>query len=911
MKLYAGLLFAVSLSAAVGDRAPSVPATYVATHRRLNAPDNTWLLALWNTNHATGAYKRYSDAADAWDSTATAGWNTIAFRRLSIAYLSSKAGGSPNAAYLAKIRAIANLGGVWGTLLYHVTDGVSNAIADCSVASSCQITSQTGGFTTGCSGGTCVGKYLGLYGRTYTIDTVTGSAPQTVTFHGTQPTPAASPLIVSVIDPNSWGGSQTSSVNEAIALDWIYGDLDAATRTQFEKDIDSYLLKFEVSYGQPSPYNDQFFTRAGMYPVPAMLAIFDGSATYIGHWRFVSDMWLNTLIPAWKHVIGGGCGLAENDAGTANSGSAGAPGCGGGWHEDWNGYVNEPAHRGMNNWYVPSLRSWWKATGDNIFIREPWIKNFAYWTMYQTRPDFNWTNIGTVSRPYMVNEYDVGATSAGGTDLGSLDGLGEIYNDPTLRGWARLVNDNPAPDGFEPSAWPFFTPDKVSNTALTRSALSKTRNFPGVGDIFFRTSWGEDDSMCTLRYGENFWSHSVQDTGAFTCYKNGVLAIRSGTYRSGSGAAQWEKYGRAAISQNLPTILDAADVYPSETFTIYRNDGTTTEDPVPNDGGQRRAGSDYNQHFTAQTSPSDPAQWFRGREYYHTGALTGYAVGSGNKYGYAAVDMTAAYNNYWSRNAFGAAYSNTTANTSNRTFRVQKAFRQFVFIPRGTAAYVVVFDRIVSTNAAFVKKWNLHSINLPVVSGTSYTITRADTVTSKPYANLWPQYWAANITHCPAGCSVGSTQYTYSGKLYGWMAQPSAGSIAIVGGAANEFNIGGVNYNECMQGQCTAGEGLGATTGFVVPEPLTAPHEPGSYRLEQSVGSSNLADSFINIMLLTTNTDTNVPGGGNIPACTLSGSAYTCTWSDQTTVCTYTVTLPQDGVGGTITAVGAGCATGI
>jgi hypothetical protein len=322
-----------------------------------------------------------------------------------------------------------------------------------------------------------------------------------------------------------------------------------------------------------------------------------------------------------------------------------------------------------------------------------------------------------------------------------------------------------------------------------------------------------------------------------------------------------------------------------------------------------------------QRSPSDPAQWTRDREFYHTAKLTAYAVQPAGRYAYAAVDITSAYNNLWSRNAHGTAKDSRKAGTSNRSFRVRKAVRHFLWVPRGTAAYVVVYDQIISTNPGFTKKVLIHSINQPSLAGNSYTISRTELATSRPFPNLWPQLWASQITNCPGGCSGSSTQYQYNGKLYGWMTLPSGGSLTNVGGAGHEFDItdsaGTTNWNECMIGQCTTGaggtnnEGLGGVTGFINSDPTSAPTQPGAWRIEQTPASAALDDKFLNVMLVTSASDTNTVS--TVPGTSVSGTNYVTTWKDNSNQCTYTYTAPINGVGGTLTiqeTVAGGCVGG-
>lgn len=721
------------------------------------------------------------------------------------------------------------------------------------------------------------------------------------------------------------------SIALSMAYDWTYADLGGTIQGSMRTSLQFMETGFETNYvgSKSSPYNDQFYITGFKQILPMLVATAiypDDPTTSIVHLRWVMDMELNMMIPAWRQVIGGsGYWGAGADASTDG---------GGAWHEAWGDYVNKPL--GLTNWLIVEPLAWSTASGitaSSYFTgQEPWIKNFAYWTMYAVRPNFTLEQTEPMGIPVFDGENfaSSGNPAATGQDLGALGELAEIYNDPTLRGWSRLVNFyGNTPAGYEPSGWPYLDPDAAAKSANSRTALSTVRNFPGQGRLYVRTGWGEHDTFCELVYRDIEWSHPVADTGAVNCFNRGELTIRSGSYGPGSASDHFYLYALQAIAQNVPIVYDASDLYNSEAdWPVQNNDGTTTNSVAPNDGGQMRDGSALSnrgglsmQAMTA--SPSDPAQWMRSREFYHRAKLVGYANGTANKYTFAAVDITAAYNNLYSRNPHTSSWLFNQANTANRTYRVQKAVRQVTFIPRGTAMYVVTYDQVISTNASFTKKVLWHSTNLPVISGNSYTITRNELVTSHPYPDHIPQQWSqghvgttygVGINDCPGGgCTTSSTQYQFHGKAYGWLTAPSTGTMTLVGGAGHEFDItdsnGTVNHNKCMQGLflCTAGNGLGAVTGEVHPDNTNYPQQPGSYRIEQAVGASNLSDQFINVQLITSDLDTNVVS--TAPVSTLATGNWTTVWKDNTNTCTYTLVQPQFGVGRTLNAVGAGCAT--
>jgi hypothetical protein len=838
--------------AALGDNAPPIPATYNTGHPRLPFPDNDFLTRLAN-NPAALAF--YNSTADAWNSQSPGGaWQ---LRQLVIAYLANKTANPARAAtYLAKIKALANLGGTWGPLLYSVNDGVGNGTYT--------LTSPTANFLTGCKGASCAGNFLSIEAVVYNIVSVTNAS--TIVLSPSNPAPTGTNLKLRVFVPNLG----TADMNIALTYDWLYNDLDGATRAEFLNELNILCTAWEQNYVAvgASPYNDVFYIRNGISGLIDSLVLYPDHPSGLRHLRFSTDVWFNVLMPVWRQVFG-----PE----------------GGGWHEDWSDYIVAANGNGLTTFIVPSLLSWQSASGDPIFTREPWLKNFAYLSMYMTRPDYVMESIGDDSRPYLTSE-----TST----LASLNGLAEIYNDPVLRGWARLVNGTnaAAPIGFEPSAWPYYKPDNRSNAAADRSSLPTVRNFTGWGMLSMRTGWTEDDTSVTLKYGDNFWSHEHFDTGAFTIFSRGLLALDSGSYRSGSNSKHENQYGRQTIAHNTLTVTDPADNFPNTTFLTYDENGNTVYLAPPNDGGQRRVGSLYNSRFPQFGSLNNIGDWLRNWDYYHMGTMVGLA--STKDYTYTATDITAAYNN---------KYSATTPNATNRTNRVQKAVRHMLLIPRGRSAYIVVFDQVTSTNASFVKRWLLHTVNRPVVNGNSFVVTRNDLVTPLPYSDLWPSQFAKVLKHT-TGTGAG-LKYQYDGKLYGWMVQPQGGTIKVVGGPGKEFWVadpsnpaGGTNWNQCMQGQCAANtEGLGTAENFINPIPATSPHEPGSWRIEVSPSVPSAQDYFLHVMLATTAEDTHVPANVTVPA-NLAANMAGATWTESGV--TYTVTFLLSGVGGHIAVSG-------
>ena len=889
-----------------------VPSTWNSGHPRLPYPDNNYLLGLYNSAEMV----KYNTAASNWDSTNPGSVGSTAsvpqFRRLLIAYLANNAGGNTALATadLAKIKQLADLGGTWGKLIYKVNDGIGTGTYT--------LTSPSANFLTGCYGGSCAGQFLSIRGRTYNIASVVNA--NTVTLSTSNPAPSGTNLQVRVFDSNV-GLQGYVGIRLAMAYDWIYGDLDAATRTAFLNQLETVTQIWEENYIgiDASPYNDVQYIRYGLDGMISAFAIYPdfdianptGGAcqnplqstanvkpcgTY--HINFAMNKLFNVFMPVWHQVFG------DN---------------GGGWHEDWSGYVDAGNGPGLARSIVPTLLSWQSASGDPVFQENPWLQNFPRWLIYVTRPDFTMQHIGEVAAGTLTSEYQL--TYGYGASLGSLSGLAEIYDDPVARGWARIVNreygaNHDQPTGFEPSAWPFYSPDNTSKAVASRSSLPTSKNLDGWGVIDIRSGWGESDTDVTLKYGDSFWSHTHADAGSFTISHRGNLAISSGTYRAGSNSEHEIEYGRQTISQNSLLIVDPNDTFPNQEFCQITPPGAAANEclPLSNDGGQRRSGTFYNQLFPQYSSPDclDKAtapdcvyDWQSEFKYYHMGSLLAYQ--STSQYTYAAIDITPAYQ----------VPAGDVPNAVNRTNRANSVIRNLLFIRRSTDGYVIIYDAVDSANPAFTKKWLLHSINQPVISGNRYEIDRTENVEDHG-AGDWTQAYGNFLNF---GNSSGSTlKYQYDGKLVGWMVTPSGGNIKLVGGAGKEFWVAdpaspgsGTNWSGCMGGSsatansyqwCASPYWQWATlTGMqetITPNPSVGLVEPGSWRIEESPSTQENQDYFLNVMLATNYESANVPASVNS---TSDATHIGATWSDSGN--TYTVTFNKSGSGGHVTITGA------
>ncbi|HAN26184.1 MAG TPA: heparinase, partial [Haliea salexigens] len=118
-----------------------------------------------------------------------------------------------------------------------------------------------------------------------------------------------------------------------------------------------------------------------------------------------------------------------------------------------------------------------------------------------------------------------------------------------------------------PLGWPWGPLSQASfadDTALQREPTS--RWFDGIGLLLARSSWEADATFVTFRAGDNFWSHSHLDQGAFTIYRSGPLALDSGLYNR-YGSEHHLNYSYQSIAHNVVTVTDPADDAPMPSKT--------------------------------------------------------------------------------------------------------------------------------------------------------------------------------------------------------------------------------------------------------------------------------------------------------------------------------------------------------
>jgi VanZ family protein len=303
----------------------------------------------------------------------------------------------------------------------------------------------------------------------------------------------------------------------AVAYDWLYPNWTPDQREQLADKLAQgcdYQIEL-IRKDRLSPYNVYLYNS----PFQALMAC--AIALYGEHRRgeavmaFTYDYWKNRVLPVWRQVMG------RN----------------GGWHEGRE-YVGIGI--GQAIYQLPAM--WREATGEDLFRSEPGIRGFLDFLVYRTQPDgthFRWGDGSAFERQVpdaisLAIEYGHRAAYA----------LNRPPRDPT------------------PTAWP-WGPLSDSHLADPRAVegLPLVAHFDGLGMIVARSDWSPEATYVTFKAGDNYWSHSHLDQGAFTIYKGADW--RSTGHCGPYGSDHHMNYSYQTVAHNVVTVTDPEDRVPA------------------------------------------------------------------------------------------------------------------------------------------------------------------------------------------------------------------------------------------------------------------------------------------------------------------------------------------------------------
>jgi len=338
------------------------------------------------------------------------------------------------------------------------------------------------------------------------------------------------------------------------------------------------------------------------------------------------------------------------------------------------------------------LHTWRSAVGEDVAGRAP----YNYSALLPVYTLWNWLpgdrEFGYGDTPHLTNRLPTGAL------YGHMSQIIEFFSgsQPELAALASRVRARAG--GSTSTSWfihPFLAarPDPEASPRQHAGDEPLARHFEGMGQIFFRSGDGSEDTYALFACGGRLNQHRHLDATHFTIYHKGFLALDSGTREGNTDNLQ--NYFAQTEAHNCVMIkMPGEPPVPYWNGEVFGNGGGQYETL-----GSRVIAFETNPHFA-----------------------------------YVAGNATPVY----------------------RSEKCSLAVRQFVFIP---PRHFVVFDRVTSTRAEYVKRWLLHHANKP------------ETVAE--------QTWRADQE---------------GGRLFCRTLLPADASINIIGGPGKEFIADGMNY---------------------------------------------------------------------------------------------------------------------
>ena len=429
-------------------------------------------------------------------------------------------------------------------------------------------------------------------------------------------------------------------------------------------------------------------------------------------------------------------------------------------------------------------------------LEEPWsgedMARFGYANIYLRRPDGQYLYDGDIytdtapSFSYSENDnynlMHMYAAAASSEDAGYFKN--EYFKTGIKMSTAKLTQTF-----FESSPILNLIINNPEIEAKTVQNLPNSRYFPSPGGVMTaRTGWEEGTKsssvVANMKINEyDFNDHMHLDSGHFSIYYKGLLATDGGNYKTVT-TDEYKMYTKKSIAHNTMLVYD-----PSE------DTGAISTANV-NDGGQILK---YN-----ATPRSIEKLW----ETSKASEVLAHEIDPENTqrpyYTYIKGELENSYSD-----------------------KVEEFKRSFMFLDlkdENFPAALIVFDKVVSSDAKFKKMWLLHGVDKPTVDETNKVTT---------FTNI-------------------NSSYSYNGQMVNKTLLPKSAEFDVVGGRPEDGGDGwgvvrGWQYNDTTgKWDITNSVDYGANTTAS----RTESNERNTYRLEVSPSTPNKEDHFLNVILV-------------------------------------------------------------
>ncbi|MCL5010687.1 MAG: hypothetical protein M1127_00535 [Patescibacteria group bacterium] len=337
----------------------------------------------------------------------------------------------------------------------------------------------------------------------------------------------------------------------------------------------------------------------------------------------------------------------------------------------------------------------------------------------------------------------------------------------------------------------------------TYAELPMSLYMPDGNEVYMHSAWLPKSVIAGFRASPAFTksSHGDYDTNSFMIYRDGNLSADTGFYDAYlGGQANTKHYQKITLSHNDILVIDP----------------TRPQDFSQWAGMEDRGGVEHvsTKNFSASPATDGLRTVFALQPQANYSDIVKYE--STPEYDYAVGEAAAAY-------GLGSKA------------RLNEYYRNVAFLRKGTKAYMIVFDRIESVNKDAEKKWLMHFVSEPTVSG-----------------NKISEQVSGQVDAYDGDYTVARNVYNTS-AVYVKTLLPVQHKIRRVGGTGFEFAVENAN---------------GTFTNWPVPQTQLAKYEArqggpwqegGTWRIELSPTTRQNRDYFLNVMYVGDAGETMVP----------------------------------------------------
>jgi len=330
-----------------------------------------------------------------------------------------------------------------------------------------------------------------------------------------------------------------------------------------------------------------------------------------------------------------------------------------------------------------------KSTVAGLELREV-LKATALWQLYALAPDGSFVRHG--------DTWECGPETSRGLWQPPMDYYARITRDPEViaaadhfrswqgvqyhpgrYGWSAVLAYEPhlpMPSGYDPAR-----PTEYLNAHLPRARVFGRET---LGEAYLLERWGDRDATwISFKAGDVLAHHGHYDQGGFTLTRRSPLAVHSGDYADYTSPYRLGYFLQTVAANSL--LVHA----PGEFSNFSRQRGDFHEVT----GGQR---------VLMPTGSYVPSlnDWLRNQHsgtHYQAADILAFAS-EPEAFDYLAADLTEAYN------------STRHADPGNPA-KVSAVVRKFLYLRQPQA--VIIFDRVVTTNADYSTRWLLHTPGRP------------------------------------------------------------------------------------------------------------------------------------------------------------------------------------------------------